>query len=406
MPGPHEQPTYRPAFEARRIAGGPETTSQARPVVTVRGPGLRSPWRDPSPAGFGLYSAFGLGVVLLSLAGLILLHLLPWIQPAGEDSLSRSDIREDGMGAAGVVWDATLAYTRGLTGTPISATILFGICGFLLIATDAVPTNRLGRHGLRVLLTGALTFFSLRLSLTAVQWWGLYVGTLMDLGDARFHLHAGLYALLLMALVGLAGSAWLLRHAVSKFVVDGGPAKYPGALRLSSLTLTVAAAALVSAPLLPIASDSLEDQHLTEVELMQFGGRVGRLEGGGLHASAQDLAAARLMLWLVLAASAVTLGAALFERTNLLPLLGGMLLQAYALNGILVVVGFVYTGLLYFKHLGEIDLILRGSQFRPVWNWFLPAGFAALSYLVVRYAFSVVLPFVRQAMSSRARAAA
>lgn len=338
------------------------------------------------------------------MAGLILINVLPWVHPRGGDDLSRDDVQREGLSAAGLApWDRDVAYTQGLTRAPITGMVGVATAGFLLILLDAAPLVPLALLAARVLLTGIASFFALHLAVLAARWFGLYLAHLMTSGEAAYHLHIGLYVLLSIAAATLLGCLRFFARATRGFLERHPRTRYESAARLAAASLAAAAATLLLLPLLPVASDTTEDLHLSEVDLMQYSGQLRFVASDGLHESAQDLSTTRLLLWLSLAVSAAGLAAALFERTGRLELLAGTLLQTFALNAILVGVGLVFAGLLYFKHVGDITLGAGVSDFRPLWNWFLPAGLIALAYLTGRYLRHVTWPFWK---SSRAAAPA
>lgn len=387
-------PPAKPGFQASRVVGSPSPASRGAVVPRARAPG----WSSPTEPGFGAFALAGLFLVGASIAGLLLTNLLPWVHPAAGDDLSRSDIHEDGMGAAGLYWDDSIAYTKELTRGPVLDSVLVGLLAFLLILLDVIPGTRLLQSLGRLALTAGLALFSLRLLIASTRWFGLYLSNLMNIGEVGFHLHVGLYGLLVESVLVTAASLFAFARSLRPFLGPSASARHPGAVPLGLRSVGVAASVLVLAPLLPLASDVTEDANLSEVELTQFAHVPGLLGGSALRKTADDLSTIRLMLWIVLGLSGVALAAGLLDRAGGYALLAGTLLQAYAFNLVLVTVGAVFTGLLYFRDLGQIELFAGGNEFRPVWNWFPPLGWALLALLGAGYVLRILVPFVREAV--------
>lgn len=403
---PDEPATSSPGLRASRIAGpsGGPRTARAVVVASPAERRLRSgPWGETTDPAFGPHARAGLLFILICVAGLLVANLVPWILVRG-DNLMRDEVQDQGLGGRGVFWDTSLDYTRSLTRAPLVSLSLLGLAGFLLVVIDAVPATRALQTGARLLVSLLAAFAALWLVVVFARWMGVYLAETMDFGRLRFQLHAGLYLLGLLGLAGLAIAARSLQRVAQAVRVQSGPGNYPAALPLAAWTLAAATATLALSPLLPLASNLEADVELSEVELIQLGQAAGGLSEAARNA-ARDLSTIRLSLWLVWVVAALSFSAALLERTGLLPLLSGTLLQTYALNGVLVVLGLVFAGLLYFGDLADLGggagLALGAAELQPVWNWFPLAGLVALAYLLLRYVPAVVLPFFRRELAAR-----
>ncbi len=379
-------------------AGVPSWTSTPT-QTSASTPAPPSPeFRARTQPRFTFFALWGVILVGASVAGLIVDFTAPWEK---EGSLTRD---RDEFNAA-----SQTDYEDRYTLWPLLAFIFLILVGLLLVLVDAIPNLVGAQRILQAILLAIGAFFGFLVTLASFRLLGNYFARLASSRAIipEYQLHVAPYVNLALGLTIVLGSLWLLRKALALFLERPARGRLGNAaVKLAGWTAVVAAATLLLNPLLPLATEDVgtKSLHHGEAAIYRFGeqtflGREENKDPGG------HLGLAHGMLWLVLY---LAIGAALFallERSGRLANLWGGLTQLYGLTAIPIIIGTIFTILLYLA-IPDMGGQLRGDVQLNL-NWFLPLSYLALAVLYVVYLRRVGLPYfsaMRQIAQARAPA--
>lgn len=349
-------------------------------------------FRTPTTPGFSTRGVFGAALVLLCIAGIVVNFTSPWERTdtgiGDPETSNRDDLKTEA--------DATPSpYDDRLTSWPLLGYIMGIILGVALVVFDLVPMWRGVQRILQAVALLGVAYFGFLVGLTAARMFGLYFAFLMsETGEASYHLHVVPYVNLVSGL-GLMIIALRILQATMAYFTNQPDRGRLGrhALRTPAWTALAACATLLLLPLLPfLAADTAGAGGDGKFYLHE--GFMALFADGGfgvdenLKDAAEDLGVARGMLWVVLYVSLATLAMGLVERSGALPLLWGTFTQAYVLNVVPIVVGIIFTIMMY------VDISsIEDEEVGVAFNYFLPVAYAGLIALFVLFLLRVTMPF-------------
>jgi len=336
---------------------------------------------DYSRSGFQITfrGIFGLALFTISITFLILYLTAPLLTFQLEEgdvihseTFNRSDLA-DSEGFGSQTW------------LPIVALVGMMVVGAAYAVFEMFGSRHTHRSLFRSITDLCSTYTSFLFTFTALRWLGFHIAWVSGPEGFGYRLHVVPYLNLIGGLLILTVSSILLAMSLKKYSWIEAKFVPAAALKLSWITTLITAGALLVMPLFPFASIELG---FVEGEKLYIDSII---LGAGEGSATTRFKVAAGMLWAGLHISLAASVFAVIDRSPANSSLIGKLVHVYLLQSITLVLGIIFTVLLYIS-LVDGEAMETGLDPSLSSNWIMPLAYVALAAAFAAYIFRSFLP--------------